>query len=184
MNGEYESNLPTEERKNQADKDQGLALILHPNQDLPIAKVIDPLRLDKLFSAGIIDNKMHKHGLRFYTLWNVVGRQFLTAMRYDDPTLAVPRNPNEKELGTKYLYRLSAQDQFYDIIVHLKKKRCYRFLTMVCFEEKGLIETAAILKINKRYARTRLHEAFEHLEVALDLASDKRKRFEKALESE
>lgn len=183
MRAEQFNNLPTQERKAQAERrGEGLALVLHSNSDIYHAEIIDPLRIDKLLRAKTITKSQHKNGKKLFILHTLVERSFFPAVRYDDPGLRGMDARSRNAVEEKNLIRLSAQDVFYDVLTYLRAHKSIRFIRLVVLEEASVYAAAKQLRIKEKNAVRSFHQALRHLADAFEVAKNKEEALQKLLD--
>jgi hypothetical protein len=80
-----------------------------------MAKVDEPLRIDKLRKNGIIDEMQHLYGLQIITLWTIAQRPFTGMMQYGD----TPRGSGVAIPELTNITRMDGNDQFYKTMLYL-----------------------------------------------------------------
>lgn len=159
------ANLPTQERFKQGD-------ITIRNS---VALAEDPLRIDKLFANGIIDEMQHLYGLQIITLWTITTRPLLRSTRYDPSMVRGYRLDHSHLL----ISRMSAEDQFYKTM-SLLAKRPHDLIAKICFEEKAAIAAGREMGLPVNSITVYVRDAFDALGNALSEMRRYRKQLEDA----
>jgi hypothetical protein len=98
-------NLPTVERYSKED------ITIKNN----MAKIDEPLRIDKMRKNGIIDEMQHLYGLQIITLWTIAQKPFTGMMQYGD----TPRGSGQPVPELTNISRMEGGDQFYKTMLYL-----------------------------------------------------------------
>jgi hypothetical protein len=80
-----------------------------------MAKVDEPLRIDKLLKNGVINEMQHLYGLQIITLWTIAQRPFTGMMQYGD----APRGAGVAIPELTNISRMDGNDQFYKTMLYL-----------------------------------------------------------------
>jgi hypothetical protein len=80
-----------------------------------MAKVDEPLRIDKLFKNGLLDEMQHLYGLQIITLWTIAQKPFTGMMQYGDK----PRSSGQPVPELVNITRMEGGDQFYKAMLYL-----------------------------------------------------------------
>jgi len=155
---------------------------------LTMTTITDPLRIDKMLTAKIIDENQHLSGLQIITLWTIANRPLCGAMSYGEQ-----RSGFKHELGQ--INRMTAEDQFYrtmmylatpqlDVLVDMRKALNRPYLTRK--ETARLVRQMEEIESFQKVAHARSHdliclicfkemgviEAARKLGIAINDASD------------
>jgi len=154
-------NLPTPERRAKG------SISVHNN----IARADEPLRIDKLYRSGVIDEMQHLYGVQIITLWTTASRPLLKTMRYE--RIGSSLMPGD----FINISRMSAEDQLRKTLGFLCK-RDYTLIGKICFEEQGAIEAGRSLKLPVNSITHYVCGAFDKLGEALARMRDFKKKLE------
>ncbi len=157
-------NLPTLERMNHG------GIIIRSN----IARMEDPLRIDKLLRNGIIDEMQHLYGMQIITLWTIASRPFLKAAQYEPRQLM--RLPDFAMIN---LSRMSAEDKFYKVMSFLRPRE-HELIGRICFKEQGAIEAGRGMNLPVNSITVYVRAAFDALGDALVRMRDLKREMEKS----
>jgi len=163
---EYALNFPTQERMRRG------GIIIRGNR----AEEEDPLRIDKLFKNGIIDEMQHLYGMQIITLWTIANRPFIKAVQYEHRSLS--RMPDFDMIN---ISRMSAEDQFHKAMGFLSG-RDYELIGRICFKEEGAIEAGSGMDLPVNGITSYVRAAFDALGNALAQMRDFRRALEKPME--
>lgn len=163
LSAEHYANLPPAHRLARGD------LAFHKG----ILQAEDPLRIDKLLKAGVIDEMQHLYGLQIITLWTITHRPMLRSTRYD-PSMVRGTRPDMHRMA---LGKMSAEDEFYKTM-SLLRPRPHGLISKICFEEKGAIEAGKELKLPINAITVYVRDAFDALGEALSAMRNYRKELE------
>lgn len=163
ISAELYQNLPTQERMKRGDVAIRKGCI----------NVEDPLRIDKLFANGIIDEMQHLYGLQIITLWTITHRPNLRSIRYDPSHVRGTR----PDMGGIALGRMSAEDQFYKTMAALRP-RPHDLIVKICFEEMAAIAAGRQLGLPVNSITVYVRDAFDALGEALSSMRKHKKELE------
>lgn len=154
-------NMPTPERGNHS------PILVRNN----IAQIEEPLRIDKLLKAGIIDEMQHLYGMQIVTLWTIASRPLIKTMQFTRLGGLPP------DLSLLALSRMSAEDQYNKTIRSLRPRE-RELVTKICIEEMAAIEAGKMLKLPINSITVYVRSAFDALGNALAKMRDERKKIE------
>jgi len=169
-----------------AEEAAGLDLVHHAKHDIYHAKVVDPLRIDKLYNAGILNKRQHSNGLKLFIVHTLVEKKFIRCLSYDDPTFRGMDLHSRNAIEENEVLRLSAQDILYSVMAFLRKagEHHYDIIYRVCLKEEAYTMVTRSLKIQPRKAHKYLINAFAVLSSALEEVKDKQTVIKKLFDTE
>lgn len=135
------------------------------------AQVEDPLRIDKLLKAGILDEMQHLYGLQIITLWHVCQKPQLRATRYE------PVRGQRPDFTHMALGRMGAEDLFYKTMGRLNR-RDHGLISKICFEEMAAIAAGRSLALPVNSITAYVRAAFDALGNALAESRKMKKELE------
>lgn len=121
----------------------------------------EPLRIDKLFRNGIIDEMQHLYGMQIITYWMIANRPFIRTASYEQRIGRIMPS-----LEFIQLSRMSAEDKFYKTM-SLLTERERALIRKICLEETPVIEAGRSIGLPVNSITTYVRSAFDALGNAL-----------------
>lgn len=139
------------------------------NRGKLIARVKDPMRIDKFLRAGVIDEGQYAAGFYFTNLYALSHRSEITLSAYSGLPKEAFAQRVFAELG---IIGKVASCDLYHKVFRLMTPHLFRVAFMVCINELSLSEVAACFKIRKENTRDEIRKSLDELGIKLDEARE------------